>query len=133
LSCTACGVRLGIEADSKEVSSFIHQLVWTDEAQYVLERLPPYVAPLLKGEVEGYAQGKGLNVVTYALVTEAKNHGAVVWNSEAEHRLERVPPAVRAMARVELERTALDRGMAEVTVSLMEEVKSRYFGMGMGK
>jgi len=33
------------------------------------------------------------------------------------------------MARVELERTALDRGMAEVTVSLMEEVKARYFGM----
>ena len=37
--------------------------------------------------------------------------------------------AVRAMARVELERTAVDRGAGRVTVALMEEVKARYFGM----
>jgi hypothetical protein len=33
------------------------------------------------------------------------------------------------MARVELERTALDKGHAHVTVALMEEVKARYFGL----
>jgi hypothetical protein len=33
------------------------------------------------------------------------------------------------MARVELERTAVDRGSKRVTVALMEEVKAKYFGM----
>ncbi|RMH06538.1 MAG: hypothetical protein D6704_07200, partial [Nitrospirae bacterium] len=47
----------------------------------------------------------------------------------AEKRLRNVPPAVRAMARTELERTALKRGLSTVTVSLMEEVKTRYFGI----
>ena len=53
----------------------------------------------------------------------------MVWHPDAEQRLSRVPSPVRAMARVELERTALDRGMLEVTVALMEEIKARYFGM----
>ena len=43
-----------------------------------------------------------------------KNQGTVSWSPETLSRLERVPPAIRAMARVELERTALgawnDRG-----------------------
>jgi hypothetical protein len=33
------------------------------------------------------------------------------------------------MAKVELERTALERGQPRVTVALMEEVKAKYFGM----
>jgi hypothetical protein len=43
--------------------------------------------------------------------------------------LANVPSGIRTMAKTELERTALDRGMPEVTVALMEEVKTRYFGM----
>jgi hypothetical protein len=37
------------------------------------------------------------------------------------------------MARIELERTAADRGEARITVALMEEVKARYFGMSAQK
>jgi hypothetical protein len=37
------------------------------------------------------------------------------------------------MARIELERTAADRGETRITVALMEEVKARYFGMGAAK
>jgi hypothetical protein len=37
------------------------------------------------------------------------------------------------MARIELERTAMDRGLSRVTVPLMEEVKAKYFGMGAQK
>jgi hypothetical protein len=40
---------------------------------------------------------------------------------------------VRAMARIELERTAADRGDTRITVALMEEVKARYFGMASSK
>ena len=58
---------------------------------------------------------------------------ALSGTSDAERRLERVPAPVRAMARIELERTAADRGEARITVALMEEVKARYFGMGAQK
>jgi hypothetical protein len=37
------------------------------------------------------------------------------------------------MARIELERTAMERGQAEVTVALMDEVKARYFGRSQDK
>jgi hypothetical protein len=47
--------------------------------------------------------------------------------------LDKVPAPVRAMARIELERTAADRGAARITVALMEEVKARYFGIGAQK
>ena len=114
----------------KKLRRFLGRTIWTDEAGHILERLPPYVAPLIRDEVEGYAQGKGARLITFALLTESKNRGTVFWSPEAERRLERVPAAVQSMARIELERTAIDRGMSEVTVALMEEVKARYFGMG---
>ena len=57
----------------------------------------------------------------------------VEWSPDAERRLANVPSGIRTMAKTELERTALDRGMPEVTVALMEEVKTRYFGMATGR
>ncbi len=103
--------------------------MWTDEAQHCLDRLPPYVEPLVREEVESYAGQKNINLISTGMMTEARNQGTVSWHPDAESRLSRVPAPVRAMARVELERTALDRGMSEVTVTLMEEIKARYFGM----
>ena len=129
-ACPVCGIRFGVEGSAKEIDPLLRKIQWTDEAEHFLERLPPYVAPLVREEVEGYAQGKGVQLITFALLTESKNRGTVFWGLEAVRRLERVPAAVQGMARIELERTALDRGMSEVTVALMEEVKARYFGMG---
>ena len=128
--CAACRFRFGIEAKGQDVGLLLNKVLWTDEAQHVLDRLPPYARPFLQDEVEQYAQSKAIRLVTNGVVTESKNHGTVSWSPEAERRLERVPGPVRAMARVELERTAIDRNMTEVTVGLMEEVKARYFGMG---
>ena len=129
-ACPICRARFGVEGGAKEIDPLLEKIIWTDEAGHILERLPPYVAPLVRDEVEGYAQGKGARLITFAILTESKNRGTVFWSPEAERRLERVPAAVQSMARIELERTAIDRGMSEVTVALMEEVKARYFGMG---
>lgn len=128
-ACAGCDCKFGIEATSEEASPLFEHPVWTDEAQHCLERLPPYLEPLVRREVEDYVGGKHLTLITTGLITEARNQGTVAWHPDAEGRLSRVPGAVRAMARVELERTALDRGMPEVTVALMEELKARYFGM----
>jgi hypothetical protein len=84
---------------------------------------------LVRQEVEGYAEGKSTNLITRAFMIQAQNQGTVEWDPDAEVRMEKVPSPVRAMARIELERTALDRGLPSVTVELMEELKARYFGM----
>lgn len=94
-----------------------------------MDRLPRYVEPLVRQEVEDYANRNGITVISTDLMTEAGTQGMVSWHPEAKRRLSRVPGPVRAMARVELERTAQDRGLPEVTVELMEEIKARYFGM----
>ena len=128
-ACPGCALEFGVEATCEEASPFFDGPVWTDEAQHCLDRMPPYLEPLVRKEVEDYAGLKNIRLVLSGLITEARNQGTVSWHPEAETRLSRVPGPVRAMARVELERTALDRGLTEVTVSLMEELKARYFGM----
>jgi hypothetical protein len=95
-----------------------------------LERLPPHVTPLVQAEVEQDVRARGLCVVTYDQMLCPSTGEQIEWEPEAERRLERVPAPVRSMARIELERTAADRGISRVTVALMEEVKAKYFGMG---
>ncbi|TAJ31830.1 MAG: hypothetical protein EPO64_02125 [Nitrospirae bacterium] len=131
--CRACRLLVGLEATPDEALALVDRLTWSDDARHVLERMPPYVAPLVRAEVEAYARVKGQRAVTMLLLGQARQGGAVAWASEAEQRLDNVPAPVRAMARMELERTAIERGEAEVTVALMEEVKARYFGMGAQK
>ncbi len=131
--CAHCRFQLGIETDQRNASLFFDRPAWTDEARHRLDRLPPYVAPLVRQEVEAYAGRTGLTVISTDLMTEAGNHGTVSWHPDAKRRLSRIPGPVRAMARLELERTAQDRGLSEVTVELMEEIKARYFGMATSR
>jgi hypothetical protein len=128
-ACCGCHAKFGTEAQADEAARLVDRLMWTDEARHVLDRMPPYVAPLVRHDVEEYARSKGQRVITYALLAQARNGGTVAWDPEAERRLDNVPGPVRAMAKVELERTALERGQSKVTIALMEEVKAKYFGM----
>jgi hypothetical protein len=107
--------------------------MWTDDAIHRLDRMPPYLAPLVRGEVEEDMRARGERVVTYDTLLRPRTGESIDWEPEATSRLDRVPAPIRAMARIELERTAADRGETRVTVALMEEVKARYFGMGARK
>lgn len=127
--CERCGFRVGIETDPRKGGALFDRPAWTDEARHRLDRLPPYVEPLVRRDVEDYAGRNGLTVISTGVMMEAGTQGMVSWHPDAKQRLSRVPGPVRAMARVELERTAQDRGLPEVTVELMEEIKARYFGM----
>ncbi|MBA3613352.1 MAG: PCP reductase family protein [Nitrospirales bacterium] len=131
--CDRCGFSLGAEGSAKELDPVVSLVVWTDEALYQMSRLPPYLVPLVHEEVEGFVSSREQRIVTVARVGSARNKGMVEWNPDAERRIDNVPSGIRAMARIELERTALDRGMPAVTVALMEEVKARYFGMATGR
>ena len=132
-ACLGCGLRVGAEGPPETAVELVDRVIWSDDARHVLDRMPPYVAPLYQEEVEVYAKSKDLRVVTWPLLAQARQGGAVAWDAEAEQRLHNVPAPVRAMARMELERTAAERGLSRVTVSLMEEVKARYFGLSAKK
>jgi hypothetical protein len=127
--CCGCHWRVGLEAEAATARSYVDRLMWTDEALHRLDRMPPYVQTLMRPSVEDYARSKGARVITLGLVGEARRGGAVRWDAEAEARLSRVPASVRMMAKAELEKTAMERGQASVSVGLMEELKARYFGL----
>jgi hypothetical protein len=107
--------------------------MWTDDAIHRLDRMPPYLALLVRAEVEQDMRVRGERVVTYDILLRPRTGERIAWEPEAERRLDKVPAPVRAMARIEFERTAADHGEARITVALMEEVKARYFGMGAQK
>ena len=127
--CRGCGFKVGIDVPAGQ-HTFSDRLMWTDEALHRLERMPPYLAPVVREDVERDARARGERVVTYDTVLRARTGERIEWEGEAERRLDNVPAAVRAMARIELERTAADRGIPRITVALMEEVKAKYFGLG---
>ncbi|BCA54367.1 hypothetical protein W02_15070 [Nitrospira sp. KM1] len=131
--CRGCGLRVGIDRTPSQTDRLVDRLMWTDEALHRLDRLPPYVASLFREEVEQDVRSRDERVVSYDALFRPRSGARIEWDSEAEHRLENVPAPVRAMAKIELERTAAERGHARITASLMEEVKARYFGMGAAK
>jgi hypothetical protein len=128
--CRGCGLKVGVDVAEGQTQGFVDRVMWTDEALHRLERMPPYVAPLVREEVEQEVRVRGCRVVTYDLLLRPRGGERIEWEADAERRLERVPAPVRTMARIELERTAVDRGLPRVSVALMEEVKAKYFGMG---
>jgi hypothetical protein len=128
--CKGCGMKIGIDVQAGELNGLVDRLIWTDEALHRLERMPPYLRPLFREEVEQDARARGERVVTYDSLLQSRGGERIEWEPEAEGRLHKVPAPVRAMAKIELERTAAERGTGRVTVALMEEVKAKYFGLG---
>ena len=131
--CRGCGLKVGVDVPAGQNSGLVDRLMWTDEALHRLERMPPYVAPLYRHDIEEQARSRGERVITYDVLLRPATGERIEWDPEAERRLDRVPAPVRAMAKIELERTAADRGSNRITVALMEEIKAKYFGMASQK
>jgi len=131
--CRGCGLKVGIDVPEGQTHGLVDRLMWTDEALHRLDRMPPYLVPLFREDVEQDVRARGFRVITYDQLLRPRTGERIEWEPEAERRLDKVPAPVRAMARIELERTAADRGASRITVALMEEVKARYFGMAASK
>jgi hypothetical protein len=127
--CRGCGAKVGVDVPAGQVNGLVDRFMWTDDALHRLERMPPYLAPLFQYDVEQDLRARGERVVTYDSLMRPRGE-RIEWESEAERRLNNVPAPVRTMAKIELERTAAERGIGRVTVALMEEVKAKYFGLG---
>ena len=129
LACLACANWMAVSGRPEEIEPWVTRTLWSREARHELERLPPHIEPLVRGEVETYADKNGVCLITLSLLQEARNRGQVSWSREAGERLANIPAAVRAMAKIEIERMAIERGLPEVTESLMNEAKLKFLGM----
>jgi hypothetical protein len=128
--CRGCGLKIGVDVPAGQTRDFVDRIIWTDEALHRLERMPPYLAQLFRDEVEQDIRAREERVVTYDRLLGPRGADRIEWDPEAERRLSNVPAPVRTMAKIELERTATERGTGRITVKLMEEVKAKYFGLG---
>jgi hypothetical protein len=129
LGCVACANWVAISGRLEEVEVMVTSTLWSHEAYHEIDRLPPYIGPMVKQETEQYAQKEKRRLITLSLYREARNRGRVSWSPTAEARLANVPAPIRSMAKVEIERLAIDRGLSEVTESVMDEAKAKFLGM----
>ncbi len=128
--CRGCGLKIGVDVPAGQINGLVDRLMWTDDALHRLERMPPYLALLFQDEIEQDLRARGERVATYDGLMRPRRGARIEWDPDAERRLNNVPAPVRALAKIELERTAADRGAGRITVALMEEVKAKYFGLG---
>jgi hypothetical protein len=103
------------------------QLEWSAEALDRLAKIPDFVRPTVKMEVEAYARQAGETFVTQAMLDKYKvAPGGLTWSADATKRLENIPFFIRPMAKKEIERLAREGGHAEVTVEVMDQAKSAF-------
>ena len=108
-------MKIGVDVPAGQTNGLVDRMMWSDDALHRLERMPPYLAPLFREEIERDLRARGERVATYDGLLRPRSGARIEWDPDAERRLNNVPGPVRAMAKI---------------VALMEEVKARYFGMG---
>ena len=104
------------------------EFAWSADAKEKLERLPSFVKPMVQSSVEAFARKQGYQTITLQVMDDSKSESSngMTWTPEAEKRLENIPDFIRPMARKEVERVAKERGMATITVQLMDDAKDKF-------
>jgi len=129
MGCVACANWIRASGRLEDLTPLVSRTLWSNDARHELDRLPPYIASLVREEVESYAAQEGRVLITAALFQEARLRGKVSWPPAATERLAKVPETIRSMAKVEIERMAIEQGLSEVTEALMDEAKAKFLGM----
>ena len=103
-------------------------LLWTQDAQEKLAKLPSFVQPMVKGSVETYARKNGFKSVTLQIMDDSKNSttDGIQWTPAAQERLDNIPDFIRPMAKREIERLVKEKGGTEITADMMEEAKEKF-------
>jgi hypothetical protein len=115
----------GVSASGSEAGSA--GLEWSAEALDRLAKIPDFVRPTVRAEVEAYARKSGESFVTQAMIDQYKGTTAeLAWTPEASKRLENIPFFIRPMAKKEIERMAREQGRAEVTADMMDHAKTAF-------
>jgi hypothetical protein len=105
----------------------VSKATWSPEALERMEKIPDFVRPMVKSGIEAYAQKQGYQVITSKVVEESKNDQAgFEWTPGAAQKLENIPGFVRPLAKKEIERMAMEKGVTKISEDLIDEVKNRF-------
>jgi hypothetical protein len=105
----------------------VSKATWSPEALERMEKIPDFVRPMVKSGIEAYAQKQGYQVITPKVVDESKNDQAgFEWTPGATQKLENIPGFVRPLAKKEIERLAIEKGVSKISEELIDEVKTRF-------
>ena len=126
-SCPFSSMVASMGAGGAEQTGSAGTLEWSAEALDRLSKIPDFVRPTVKMEVEAYARQAGETFVTQSMLEKYKvAPGGLTWSADASKRLENIPFFIRPMAKKEIERLAREGGHAEVTVEVMDAAKSAF-------
>ncbi len=108
-------------------------LNWTPEAQARLQEVPEgAMRELTRQRVEKLTRQRGESTVTLDLLQEkyrqwwegsAQATSEMTWTHEAEERMARIPAFVRGMVVKAVEAYAEQHGLAQITLSTVDEAK----------
>ncbi|WP_454063636.1 PCP reductase family protein [Candidatus Nitrospira salsa] len=102
-------------------------LTWTADAQERLDKLPSFVAPMVRSSVETYARKNGFEKITLQVMDDSKNAtDGMEWSPEAKARLNNIPDFIQPMAKKEIERLAKEQGATSISAELMEAAKEKF-------
>ncbi|WP_447970036.1 PCP reductase family protein [Nitrospira sp. M1] len=102
-------------------------LTWTADAQERLDKLPSFVAPMVRSSVEAYARKNGFEKITLQVMDDSKNStDGMEWSPEAKERLNNIPDFIQPMAKKEIERLAKEQGATSISAELMEAAKEKF-------
>ena len=121
---------MGLTSGGKpgDVGAVTSDFTWSADAKEKLDRLPSFVKPMVQSSVEAFARKQGYKTITLQVMDDSKGESSngMTWTPEAEQRLENIPDFIRPMARKEVERVAKERGMANITAQVMDDVKDKF-------
>ena len=78
--CRGCGLRVGVDVPAGQPGGFVDRMMWTDDAIHRLDRMPPYMAPLVRGEIEQDMRVRGERVVTYDILHRPRTGAGTLSN-----------------------------------------------------
>ncbi len=105
----------------------VSKVTWSPEALERMEKIPDFVRPMVKSGIETFAQKKGYQVVTPTVIDESKNdQDGFEWTPGASQKLENIPAFIRPLAKKEIERIAMEKGVTQISEEMLEEAKVKF-------
>jgi hypothetical protein len=130
------------------------KLVWSEEAEKRLARVPSFLRKMVRSRAESYVQELGLQMVTeeHLAALAAKRfgsngpprpstrdeaaqqaNGALPWSEQAKERLASIPAFLQEGVRAIAEDVARSEGRLEVNVKLLDRLEAEQQPDGHGK
>lgn len=125
-----------IERKAGDQETPLAPVAWTDQAQGMLSEISQgFIREMTRWRIEVAARKQGMREVTPSVIQAIYGEWAraahqverrLVWETDAEARISRIPSFVRGTVIKEIEAHASEQGIDRVTLSVLDEVTERW-------